>query len=84
MKRVIVHIDRLVLKGFRCEDRYAIGEALREELARQLSSPVSARLLVSAGDSWRLKVGEFRVGSGVELSQVGTLAARGIGGKVTS
>ena len=29
MKRVVVHIDRLVLKGFRDEDRHAIGEGMR-------------------------------------------------------
>ncbi len=28
MKKVILHIDRLVLKGFRNEDRHAIAEGM--------------------------------------------------------
>lgn len=34
MKRVIVKIDRLVLIGFRHEDRQAIAEGLQQELAQ--------------------------------------------------
>ena len=32
MKRVVVHIDRLVLKGFRHEDRHDIAVGLQAEL----------------------------------------------------
>jgi hypothetical protein len=78
MKRVILHIDRLVLKGFRHEDRYAVAEALREELGRQLSSPDAVQQLASAGDSWRLNVGEVRVAVGAKPSEVGAFTARGI------
>jgi hypothetical protein len=42
MKRVIVHIDSLVLKGFRHEDRHAIADGLRQELARLLAAPAAA------------------------------------------
>ena len=34
MKRVVVHIDRLVLNGFRHADRHAIAAGLQQELGR--------------------------------------------------
>jgi hypothetical protein len=37
MKRVVVHIDRLVLKGFWYEDQHIISEGLRERLTRVFS-----------------------------------------------
>jgi hypothetical protein len=84
MKRVIVHIDRLALKGFRQEDRYAVGEALRAELGKQFASPDAVENLVAVGDVSRLKVGEIRVGAGAKPSQVGKQTARGIVREVTS
>jgi hypothetical protein len=34
MKRVVVHVDRLLLKGFRHEDRHTIAVGLQRELGR--------------------------------------------------
>jgi hypothetical protein len=76
MKRVTLHVDRLVLMGFRTKDRYALEDALGEELARQLSSPHAVRHLVSAADFSRLKVDEARVSSGPNPSVVGESPAR--------
>jgi len=84
MTRVVMHIDRLVLKGFRHEDRHAIAEALREELGRQFAEPDAARHLVSRGDLPQLKVGGVRIASNTKPSQVGAQAAQGIAREVKS
>ena len=38
MRRVVVHIDRLVLNGYRPEDRHAIAAAVQAELADLVST----------------------------------------------
>ena len=45
MKRVLVHIEHLVLRGFRNEDQQAITAGLQQELARVL--PIDKRCLNS-------------------------------------
>ena len=55
MRRVIVHIDSLVLKGFRYEDRYTIAAALKDELTRMLAPPEAAQRVTSLGSVPRLK-----------------------------
>ena len=39
MTRVVVHIDRMVLNGFRNADSHTIVEGMRGELARLLARP---------------------------------------------
>lgn len=43
MKRVVVHIERLVLHGFRHEQRQAIAVGLQQELARSFGDRACAR-----------------------------------------
>jgi len=78
MKRVIVHIDSLVLKGFRHEDRHAVAEGLSAELGRLLASPDAARQLGAQDGVSRLKIGAVRIGQGSQLGAVGVQAAQGI------
>ena len=47
MKRVVLHIDRLVLRGFDREDQAGISEGLRAELGRLLATPQAAQALVA-------------------------------------
>ena len=84
MKRVILHIDRLVLRGFRHEDRHTVGEALHEELVRQFSTPDAPQHLASRDDLSRLKVGGVHMASSNKPSQVGTQTAQGIAREVKS
>ena len=84
MKRLIVHIDRLVLKGFRHEDRYALAEGLQQELSRLLAEPGVARHLVSRGDSAQLEAGGVRVPPGARPSGIGAQAARDIAEEIKS
>jgi hypothetical protein len=78
MKRVVVHIDRLVLKGFRGADAQAIGEGLRSELARALAEPSGAGSLESMGDISRVNAGRVGVGHDAAPRQFGVSAGRAI------
>jgi hypothetical protein len=43
MKRIIFHIDSLVLKDFRYENRHAIAALAQDELMRVLAAPGAAQ-----------------------------------------
>ena len=63
MRRVIVRIDTLVLKGFRHEERHAITRRLREQLMRTLSSHDVVKQLGSLGPEDAAR----RIGKGLRL-----------------
>ncbi len=79
MKRVVVTIDRLVLKGFRYEDRHAIAQGLQEQLAQLLSEPGMAERIRSVGDLPRLKVAAIVAPQECLPKKVGSQVAQGIG-----
>ncbi len=78
MMRIVLHIDRLVLKGFDLQDRDAIAEGLRAELGRLLVTPDAARQLMGQDGVPRLKIDAVRIGEGVEPSAIGVRTAQGI------
>ena len=82
MKRVVVHIDRLVLKGFRHEDRHAIATGLEQELGRVFADREAVSLLRARGDVSRLQVGGVSVGQGWTPRRVGESVAQGIGKEI--
>jgi len=84
MKRVVVHIDRLVLKGFRQEDRHAIAAGLQAELMRLFADPATATGLANIGDTARLPVGTVHMPHDVTPQSVGTQTARGIARSIRS
>lgn len=84
MNRVIVHIDRLVLKGFRHEDRYGVAEGLRQELGRLLAEPSVARRLASRGDAARVGAGQLRLTPGMPPVRIGERAAGSIAREIGS
>ena len=79
MKRVIVHIDSLVLKGFQHEDRHAIAAGLQQELSLLFADLHTTQQLTSKGDVSRLRVGNININPGAKPQGVGVEAARGIG-----
>jgi hypothetical protein len=83
MKRVIVHIDNLVLKGFKHEDRHAIAAGLQQELSLLFTDPQAAQQLTAKGDVSRLPVGSININPGAKPQSVGVEAARGIGREMT-
>lgn len=78
MKRVVVHIDSLVLRGFRHEDRHAIAAGLQAELTRLFAEKSIASRLATTGDVSRLTIGNVDVTQGTAPEGVGRQAARGI------
>ena len=82
MKRVAVHIDRLVLKGFRPEDRHAIAAGLQRELGRVFADQEAVSLLRARGDVSRLQVGGVPVEQGSRPQRVGENVAQGIGKEI--
>ena len=79
MRRVIVNIDSLVLKGFRYEDRHAIFAALQDELARVLAAPRAARQLTELGSTPHMRIGNVNVAANAKPQQVGAATGRAVG-----
>ena len=78
MKRIVLNIDRLVLRGFADGERDGFAEGLRAELVRLLAVPDAVRQLASQDGVSRLKIGAVRVGQGANPATAGMRAARGI------
>ena len=60
MSRIVLHIDRLVLRGIEPGDAKALSAALQAELQRQLAISGMADTLSDIGQPARIKVGEVR------------------------
>ena len=82
MRRVVVHIDRLLLKGFRLEDRHAIGVGLEQELGRLFAGREVVSLLRAKGDVSRLQVGGVPIEHGSNPQRVGENVAQSIGKEI--
>lgn len=81
--RVILHVDRLVLRGVGALNRDAVAEWLTRELQAQLARPHVADRLASRPDAVRLHVGRVRVDATTPTT-LGRVVARRIARKVTS
>ena len=82
MKRLIVHIDRLVLKGFRPEDRHAIAAGLEQELGRVFADQEAVSRLSAVGDVSRLQLDGVSVEHGSKPQRVGESVAQSIGKEI--
>ena len=81
MTRVIVHIDRLVLRGVARGAERAVAEALRSALARQLAH-ATAQALSGWHATPRIDAGTVRVGATTTPERVGAAAGRAIAGRL--
>ncbi|CAE6792153.1 MAG: hypothetical protein H8K06_13980 [Nitrospira sp.] len=79
MKRVVVNIQSLVLKGFRFEDRHAVAQGLQEQLSLLLAEPGMAERLASLGEVPRLRTKAISLTGETDPRQVGQDTANGIG-----
>lgn len=84
MTRVIVHIDRLVLKGFRPEDRHAIAEGLRQELGRALGEAGMAERLGGRGDLPSLRLAPLSLKPQAPMGDVGQQLGKHISKEIGS
>jgi hypothetical protein len=78
MTRIIVHIDRLVLRGYLPHDRLAIGDALRRALADRLASPERARALATQPGTERMRLPGVAMPRRANPAQVGARLGAGI------
>ena len=79
MKRVVVHIDRMVLNGFGNADSHAIGEGMRGELVRLLADPAMGDKLASLGHVASLPGGgKVRLAHDAKPQRLGISAGRAI------
>lgn len=78
VKRIIVHVGRLVLTGFEPGDRQAIATGLQSELTRLLGQPGAAERLGQLGNVERLRTSKIRVEPSARPNATGIGAARAI------
>lgn len=78
MKRIVVHIDKLVLKGFEPGEQQRISRDLQAELGRLLAAPAAYGQLASLGHIPRLRVGNDAAAHGEMPASTGISAARAI------
>lgn len=79
MSRVIVHIDRLVLRGFRVEDRHRIAAGLQQELEQVLANRVGNSQWNAIGNAPSLKVSGLRIANRSTPQRIGETVGHGIG-----
>jgi hypothetical protein len=80
MKKVILHIDRLVLNGFQNKDRHEIAAGMQQELSRLLADPQAVQDLTNTGEISRIQVARTNITMASKPQHVGMQVARGIGG----
>jgi hypothetical protein len=78
MKRVVVHIDRLILKGLGNTNPHAIGEGMQGELARLVADPTAAKRLASLGNVSSLNTAKISFALGGRPQRLGMSAGRAI------
>jgi hypothetical protein len=79
MKRVIVHIDRLVLRGsVHGGDGRGLAAGLQAELARALAQPGAIRSLAALGSVASLKAGRVAAPAAAKPHDTGAKVARAI------
>jgi hypothetical protein len=83
MKHVSLHIDRLVLNGFRPEDRCVIAGAIERELGALIAARGLPVALAQPGEHPRINAGQCRVASGDPAQTLGAQVAATLYGGLT-
>lgn len=83
MTRVVLHIDRLVLRGVDPADAGAVAAALRAELGRRLQRDAAAAL-AGQGDRAVLRAGRVHLAPGDHGQALGRAVAARIAGPAPS
>jgi hypothetical protein len=76
--RVVLHIDRLTLRGLRPADQARLVHSLRRELGRQFESPRVGISIAERGNVARATVHALRIPADAGPGQLGRQVARGI------
>ena len=83
MKRVILHIDRLVLRGVSVDDQRSFESSLEEELARVLDNSLTLGSIRAGGAHEPLRRNHIHIPCDAGAYRVGKCVARGITGALT-
>ncbi len=78
MKCVVVHIDRLVLRGIDPGNAPRVAEGIRAELERRYAAPGAARSLAEATSKHRVRAGLVNAPYGVAGNGFGRQVAGAI------
>lgn len=84
MKQVIVHIDRLVLRGVERGDAAALVSGLSNELQRLLAAPAVASQLVRGADVPRPRGDKLRLSAHSSASDTGRALAEKLARRIKS
>lgn len=79
-----LHVNELVLYGFPRSERHRIGEAVRQELLRQLTEQGIPQALIQQARVARLNAGSIQAGQGVKPENIGMQVAQAVYGIVAS
>jgi hypothetical protein len=79
-QKVELHIEELVLEGFKPGDEQRIGEAVEKELARLLEMRGVPGSLTSEREIENINGGSFEVAAGARAERVGTQVAGAVYG----
>ena len=77
-RRIVLHIDRLVLRGIDHGNAAAVASGLQAGLQELLAQAGEAPTIISAGDRYRVRAGSVRVHDG----DSGRALGRAIAGKI--
>jgi hypothetical protein len=78
MKRIVLHIDRLVLRGFARADQDDIAEAMRVQLGELLANAAAVQNFADMPGLHRLQAGAVEVAHNARPAQIGKLIAGSI------
>jgi hypothetical protein len=82
--RIIVTIDRLVLRGFAAEQRDGIAAGLAAELQQQFGDPAAARQFADNRSLASLQVTPATLSAAAKPQQIGAHAARALARSIRS
>ena len=77
-QRIVLHIDRLVLRGIDRADAGAVSAAIQAELRRLVAVPGNIDAFTASSDRERLNAGSVRIGAGDGSRSLGRSVARQI------
>ncbi len=82
MKRIVLHVDRLVLSGIDRADAQALSAGLQAELHRLLSVPGATTTMLAAGDRARVRAAPVTMAPGGGLQAGHAIAGHIVKGLV--
>lgn len=78
MNNIELHIEQLVLHGFRPNDRYRIGKAVELELTRLFTEQGISYSMSKGGEFTYLDGGKFNVAPNSKTDTIGTKVAQSV------